>query len=128
MKKGVVFLLLLAVVLGCQKAPGPGGTSSIKGKVIIRKFDPNFHFLASYPDVQDNVYINYGSQPGVGNSVKTDYNGEYYFPYLYSGAYTIYVYSLDTTQNNPSGQLVAKQVVNLGNGKDITLPDITIAK
>ena len=131
MRFAIPAILIFFVCYGCKKAAGPGGNSSIKGKVIIRKFNFNPsvpQYLYSYPDMADNVYITYGSQPGVGNSVNTDMNGEYYFPYLYPGTYSVYVYSKDTTLTNVSGELVAKQDINLGSGSNATLPDIVIAK
>ena len=131
MKYTYLIVLSFLWLAGCKKAEGPGGNSSIKGKVIIRKFNFNTTtptFLYSYPDQDDNVFIKYGSQPGTGNNANTDYNGEYYFPYLQAGTYTVYVYSKDSTLNNPSGQLVAKQDITVGSGKDVTAADMTIAK
>jgi hypothetical protein len=41
--------LIIAVtfIIGCKKEPGPGGTSSIRGKVIVHDYDKSFQLLDS---------------------------------------------------------------------------------
>lgn len=130
MKCRIYLLFPLAfIIASCSKTEGTGGNSSIRGKVMVRSYDKTFTKLQGvYPGTEINVYINYGSQPGVGNSMKTDYNGDYYFPYLFAGNYTVYAYSKDSTLKTPNGQLVAKQDFFLGSNQNNTLPDLVIAQ
>ena len=91
-------ICLVLLFSSCKKEPGPGGTSSIKGKVYATYYDKSFYALtdSSYaPDV--DVYIIYGGQTTYGNHQKTSYDGAYEFKYLRNGAYKIYVLSRDST-------------------------------
>jgi hypothetical protein len=81
----------------CKKEPGEGGTSSIKGKVWVRKHDPGFTtVLNQYAGADEDVYIIYGEQIGVSDRVRTDYQGNFEFRFLRKGNYKIYVYSKDS--------------------------------
>ncbi|MGZ4156800.1 MAG: hypothetical protein ACXVED_06565, partial [Bacteroidia bacterium] len=56
----------------CKKEPGPGGTSSIKGKVYAHYYDKNLYLLtksAYAPD--EDVYIIYGNNVAYGDHQKT---------------------------------------------------------
>jgi hypothetical protein len=94
------YLLLLSFLFfySCKKEAGPGGTSSIKGKVYAGYYDKSLYVLtqSSYaPDV--DIYIIYGNDFTYGDHQKTSYDGSYEFKYLEKGSYKIYTYSKDTT-------------------------------
>jgi hypothetical protein len=95
---------MLALCFACKK-PGIGGDATIKGYVQAEKYNATFtQYIASYPAKDIYIYIVYGEkEAGYNARVKTDYKGEFEFPYLYKGDYTIYTYSRDSTLMDPSG-------------------------
>lgn len=94
---GLFFFFLFLSILSCKKEAGEGGNSSIKGKVWVRKHDAGFTtVLNQYPGADEDVYIIYGTEAGVSDRVRTDYEGEFEFRYLRKGNYKVYVYSEDS--------------------------------
>lgn len=88
--------VLLAVLsfTACKKIEGPGGSSSIVGKVSIVKLAPNLvDTLDVYFAPKFDVYIIYGDN-GVSfdDDVETSYDGSFKFDYLEKGNYTLFVY------------------------------------
>jgi len=126
----LIFLLgLSALLYSCKKEPGVGGHSSITGHVTIRHYNANFNqFIGTYNGADQYVYIVYGNHSGYDLRLKTDYNGDFEFNYLYPGEYTIYTYSLDSTFQSLSGNIAVKQTVNLNKKEELVLPDFTIFK
>ena len=122
-------ILLLSVLFlwGCKKEPGVGGNASISGKVIVRKYNATFtSFLGEYPAQDHYVYIVYGEHSGYDSRIKTDYEGNYQFRFLYPGKYTVYTYSLDSTGQSLSGQIVVKQVAELNRKEAKVLSNMQI--
>lgn len=127
MKSITLFLCLSLLIFSCKKEPGVGGHSSISGHLTIRHYNANFNqFLGTYDGADEYVYIVYGNHSGYDQRLKTDYNGNFEFQYLYPGEYTIYAYSLDSTLQSISGQVPVIQNVNLGKKEDLVLPDMII--
>ncbi len=89
----ISFLFLTAVFSGCKKVEGPGGSSSIVGKVSIVKLAPDMDTLDVYFAPKFDVYIIYGDN-GVSfdDDVETSYDGSFKFDYLEKGNYTLFVY------------------------------------
>lgn len=88
----------LFVMTACKKEAGPGGTSTIKGRIHADYYNKNYSILTASgyaPDV--DVYIIYGNEGTYGNKQKTSFDGTYEFKYLQQGTYKIYTYSKDTT-------------------------------
>jgi hypothetical protein len=125
---GSIALLLVAVVFssGCSKSPGYGGDASITGVVITRDYNSTFtQIIAEYPAEDEYVYIKYGTHPGYDDRVKTDYAGEFEFKFLYEGNYEIYVYSRDSTLQDPNDLVpVIKKVEINGRKESINLGEI----
>jgi hypothetical protein len=116
------FYLLLSVCLllfsSCKKS-GIGGDATIKGYVQVKKWNSTFtYFIADYPGKDIYVYIVYGHHPGYDKRIKTDYKGEFEFPYLYKGDYTVYLYSRDSTFKDPSGITTVIDTVNITQRKE----------
>ena len=66
------------------------------------------------------VYIIFGDDIGYGQRVKTNYNGEFEFKYLYKGHYSVYTYSLDSTLTDPSGKVaVIKELEISSKNEDV---------
>jgi hypothetical protein len=106
-----------------------GGHSSISGHVTIRHYNANFNqYLGTYDGADQYVYIVYGNHSGYDLRLKTDYNGNFQFNYLYPGDYSIYTYSLDSTLQALNGTVAVVKTVNLGKKEALELPDFTIFK
>jgi hypothetical protein len=123
-------LIAMATVLlltGCQKEEGTGGNASIRGRIWVRDYNSSFTTLiGEYPAEDTYVYIIYGDNVGYDKRIKTDYEGEFEFRYLYPGTYTIYVYSADSTFTDLTGEVPVIQEVELDKREEKDLGDIVI--
>ncbi len=128
------FLLVLLIIAGCKKEEGIGGTSTIKGKVIVYKYDPPFDGIESiYPATDERVYIIYGEDgTAYDDDYNTSYDGSYEFKYLQKGKYRLFAYSSDSTGAHTSGNLSGRKTpvfVNVeikSNGSTVEVPDLII--
>ena len=115
-------LLSLIIIIGfysCEKPEGIGGNAEIKGMVTIRLYDPDFKVLqAAYPAANENVYIIYGDESTVSDNTKTSYSGDFSFPYLREGNYSVFAYSESSLSNSPSGKVPTEKKVTLSSNKD----------
>lgn len=136
--KILAIVFLISIFYGCKKTEGPGGTSTIKGKVIVYDFDAGFQNpkpVKIYPAVDESTYIIYGSEGTTyDNNFKTSFDGSYEFKYLQKGKYRIFSYSTDST-GAKSGILtgVSKipSIINVeitSNGSTVNAPDVIILK
>jgi hypothetical protein len=132
--------LLLCAVLSasCSKDEGEGGTSTIKGKLMVKQYDNGYRTLLSESAAADeNVFIIYGTDHETyDEDYKTSYNGEYEFKYLQKGSYKVFAYTTDTTgvsvtgyvdENKPKIPMFASVDITK-NGSTVTVPDFTILK
>src|ERR1051326_1720968 len=112
-----LFFVVCAGVWSCKKGPGEGGKASIHGKVMMNKYNNSFTvYQGNFADGGDNVYIIYGDHITYDNSVKTNYDGTFEFPFLRTGDYTVYVYSRDSTKSlngvpNPNGAVISSKLI-----------------
>lgn len=102
MKGKVLFGLFAALVLfaSCKKVEGPGGSSSITGKLYAKVYDGANNLINEYELMDYDVYIIYGDDPEntfYNDDVKTSYDGSFRFDYLEKGTYTIFVYEKCTS-------------------------------
>ena len=95
--KNLFVLLSVAILLfSCAKEEGKGGTSVIKGRVIVDEYSEyNNQHVRTYYAVDEGVYIIYGDDDYYSDRVKTDGNGYYEFSGLQKGDYKIYAYTED---------------------------------
>lgn len=138
--KGLLLLVSSAMLFtACSKDAGEGGTSTIRGKVIINSFQAGFQPPVpdtSYAAVDENAYIIYGADHSTyDDNYNTSYDGSYEFKYLQKGKYKIFAYSKDSTGaylGNISGARpkipVFVEVEITENGSVVTAPDIVILK
>ena len=97
MKIDLIFFLIFTA---CNKPPGEGGTSRIKGKVIVRDYNSNYTILQSQlPGMEERVYIVYGDHDFYDDDVRASYDGVYAFENLRKGTYTVFAYSEDSTSS-----------------------------
>jgi predicted small secreted protein len=100
MKNIVLIALCSAMLVACKKEEGVGGDASISGLVWTYRVNGSAtDTIAEYPAEDTYVYIVFGDNVGYDKRIKTDYNGEFKFNYLYPGDYTLYVYSFDPDPN-----------------------------
>lgn len=129
LKTFLLFLIASSFFYSCKKEPGVGGHSSISGHITIRHYNANFNqFLGTYDGADQYVYIVYGNHSGYDLRVKSDYNGNFEFNYLYPGEYSIYTYSLDSTLQALNGIVPVVQTITLGKKEALELPEFTIFK
>lgn len=129
----LVFLLFY----GCKKEEGPGGTSTIKGKVIVYDYDPAYLNPAPsniFPAGNERVFIIYGeSNTTYNDDFRCSYDGSYEFKHLQKGKYRLFAYSKDSTGayngsvNSQAPDVpIFVDVEITGNGKTFEAPDIII--
>ena len=125
MKKALFFLAICAGLISCEKDPGTGGAGTISGNVSmeVRVVLTNpATALYTVPAADLDVYIVYGEHVSPDDKVVTDYNGDFEFRNLREGKYTVYVYSRDTTGQNPPvvdpTKMVILQEVELTDNED----------
>ena len=89
----ISFLFLTALFSGCKKVEGPGGSSSIVGKVYIVDKDAAGNILSEYYAPKFDVFLIYGTD-GVSfdDDVETSYDGSFKFDFLEKGDYQLFVY------------------------------------
>lgn len=97
MKKiiSIIVLCFIGFTLNsCKKVEGEGGSSTIKGKVVIKNYNAGGSILeGTYAAADEEVYIIYGDGNTYFNDrIRTSYDGTFEFKYLQNGTYTIFVY------------------------------------
>ena len=96
-----IILLIGFFLYGCEKTEGPGGTSTIKGKIIVHDFDAAFQSavpISIFPAIDHDIFILYGlDHTTYDDDYKTSYDGSYEFKYLQKGHYRLFAYSKDST-------------------------------
>lgn len=126
-----IFIFLLAIIsFSCEKPEGPGGSSSIRGKVMINSYDNHFRVLQGiYPAADEDVFIIYGNGNIVSDDVVTAPDGSFEFKFLSKGDYKIFVYSDDTLNNSLSGEIsIVKSITLSGNNDDYDAGEISVYK
>jgi hypothetical protein len=85
---GVLFLLQ-----SCAKVEGPGGSSTITGKIHVEVRDVAGNLINEYDAQDEDVYLVYGGGDGFyDDDIKTSYDGTFEFNYLQNGTYKLFVY------------------------------------
>jgi hypothetical protein len=123
-------VIVIVLLLSCKKEPGEGGFASIEGKVFLKNYDAFFSILSSqYYQPGETVYIIYGDQTEVGNTVKTSYDGSFKFNYLRKGKYKVYVIGEDSSITNRSNPKIEMVEVTISGKKDKkNIGDLVILK
>jgi hypothetical protein len=88
------------IFFSCAKTEGEGGQARIEG--YVRSIDYSNKDLATldtFPAVEEEVYILYGSGKKVSNKAITSHDGYYSFDYLRAGEYTLLYYGKDPEIN-----------------------------
>ncbi len=120
--------MIMLLIMSCTKEPGPGGTSSITGKIFVRDFNASLTtLLGEYYAYEHRVYLIYGEDEVYSEDMRTHYDGTYRFENLRKGTYTVFAYSRVSTQISQSGVIPIKKTVEINsNNQHIVLDDIVI--
>ena len=134
MSRLLALLIILFFVSSCEKSPGEGGTSTIKGSVY--KLSTYYNVLTQQTDTvyyqldaKKDVYIIYSDNENdfYNDNIETNWNGQYRFDYLRKGDYTLFVYTDSTDALNISYDYpIFKHVKIDANNSTVTLPDFVI--
>jgi len=121
---------ILLVIAACKKGPGEGGSSHIKGKVLLLDYNGNYPVLDTmYYKSEEDIYIVYGEGSTYDERFRTSYDGSYEFKYLRKGTYKVFVYSDDSTGLSPSGRIEVLRTIEIDeNRKTYMVPDLVIVK
>ena len=121
-----------SLLTSCVPTPGEGGRASIQGHVEeearVSMFDPSTAY-PPYPATDHNVFIVYGDNVGPDEQVETNAQGDFIFPWLRPGEYTVYTYSEDTLGLNPPRDMVVSQTITIeSKGETVVLDTLRIFK
>lgn len=123
-------LFCLALITGCKKEEGIGGTSSITGKVFVREYNSNFTVKTDqYYATDEEVFIVYGDDEVYGDKVTTNFDGTFRFEYLREGNYKVFSYSEDSAGYPTKHQIpVIKNVKIAGRNETVSAGTLVILK
>jgi hypothetical protein len=117
-KPASILLVVSCFLTSCAKEEGKGGDASIYGKVFVKNYNSTFtQLVSSYYAADTYVYLIYGDDISYGERVKTDYEGEFEFKYLYPGDYRVYVYSDDSLMQSPTGTVAVVKDLHISGRK-----------
>lgn len=104
--------LIAFAINSCSKVEGPGGSSSIIGKVHAEVYDGANNLLTEYDAPKEDIFIIYGGENTTfDDDTKTSYDGTFRFDYLEPGTYQIFVY--EKCNSCSSGKKVVLQEVEI---------------
>lgn len=108
----------------CQKEEGEGGRSVLQGNVQLIQHPNDTYTLRTdtVAAAKTDVFIVFGNDEMYGDDMKTDAEGNYRFPYLRKGTYTVYAYSTLSTGE----KIAVSQRITVGRNETKTLPVIYI--
>lgn len=124
----IVFMLLIPLIFAsCEKEPGPGGKSTLYGKVKVKDYNSTFTVLNEiYYGPGIWVYLVYGDDRDYGERIQTSYDGTYEFKYLRPGKYKVYSLSKDSTMTTNAQVPVIREVEIPSGRQEIGLEDLVI--
>lgn len=116
----------------CVQTPGEGGRASIVGHVVEEErlvLENPASVQGVYPATDQEVFLIYGDNVGPDDNVETNYEGNFVFPWLRPGDYTVYVYSEDTSGVTPTRDVAVVQHVTISSTNEtVTLDTLRIFK
>ena len=123
-----IFLLSFVVTIalvGCTRTPGEGGIATVTGTVELeqRIVITNPANAVVVPAADEDVFITYGDRVGPDDRVQTNFDGAFAFYELRPGAYTVYVYSEDTSGVNPPRDMAVVQHLTIASAKETVVLD-----
>lgn len=128
MNKLIFILLVSLTFFSCKKKEGEGGFASIEGKLFVKNYDAFFQIKTSENYLPgENIYIIYGGNSDVGNSVKTSFDGYFKFNFLQKGTYKIFAVGKDSSVANRGNKIsVIKEITISSKKQKIDIGDLVI--
>ncbi len=125
-----VILLLITVLVSCNKEEGEGGQAIISGRVMVKQYDRNYKVLQdSFYAGGKDVYIVYGDDETFSDDTETGFDGTYNFKFLRPGDYTVFAYSEDTADNESGKEITVIKKVNISKKEErVEIEDIVICE
>ena len=119
---GVLFLLQ-----SCSKVEGPGGSSSIVGKIHVNVYDVAGNLINDYDAQDEDVYLIYGSEGSFyDDDVKTSYDGTFEFNYLQKGTYQLFIYEdCNSCASGKKAVIVDVEIIDKKTTTDVGTINIT---
>ena len=124
-------LLVGMSLVACEQVPGEGGRASIVGHVQeeARTVLTQPSSAPPYPATDHNVFLIYGDNMGPDDNVETNHEGDFVFPWLRPGEYTVYVYSEDTSGTVPPRDMAVVRTVTIESQTEtVVLDTLTVYK
>lgn len=131
-KKNIFFgtvlpLMIMLLMISCEKEPGTGGKSTIYGKILVKEYNSTFTYLQeTYYGPGIWVYLIYGDNRDYNDRVQTGIGGTWEFKYLRPGTYKVYALSKDSTLQTNALVPVITDVEIPNKKQDIEIPDLVI--
>lgn len=111
-------------IIGCRKEAGEGGNSSIVGKVKTMEYS-NGWLVNEYYTPEARVYIMYGNSTIYDDDMRTHFDGNYQFDFLFPGSYTVYTYSdCDTCASGTEVNMATVEITD--KNQIVEVPDLII--
>ena len=121
-------LLILSATVSCEKSEGFGGTGSISGSITEQFYNDDFSLLIhEKPAVDEEVFIVFGDDEGLGSRARTNHLGQFMFKYLYPGEYEVYFFSEDSASTLGLDVERTRRVA-LDRGEDLDLGELVKMK
>ncbi len=129
-KSVLLAFIFTAFLFSCKKVEGPGGSSTIQGKLHAYVKDGAGNIINEYDLMDHDVFIIYGDEEGnnfYDDDLKTSFDGSFRFDYLEEGKYTIFLYEYCPTC--PSGsETIMKEVEITDKKSTVDLGTIEVRK
>ena len=107
------FIATTFLFSSCSKTEGPGGASTIKGKIHVLVYDVAGNLINDYDAQKEDVYLVYGDEDTFyDDDIETSHDGTFEFNYLRPGNYQLFVY---------------QECLTCPSGKEALILDIEIA-
>lgn len=121
-------LALPILTTSCNKEPGEGGRAEIQGFIYERRYNPstNLPIGAAYPLTDARIFIIYGDHDYADDDTRSGPNGEYHFPWLRKGDYTVYAISECNDYENCT--IGVYDTLEISGRKDIVMADTLMVK
>lgn len=108
-------------LISCNKEPGEGGKAEIRGRLMETETNANGTIIRGpYTAIDEKVFIVYGEATDGAypdDDVDTGPNGEFRFPWLRKGKYTIY--AIGDSYSTPSGKVAVSVSVEINDRKGV---------
>jgi hypothetical protein len=123
----ILFISLSCAFYSCTKKAGGGGRATIKGKVYAVNLTNSLVLATDSGYLAGiNVYITYANDNSVGDKTESGIGGNFTFPYLQKGNYTVYAISKQLNGANKLDTLISKNIIIAERAEVVDMGDLRI--